>query len=687
MRVESAHIKGYRLFEDESISFDDSTTIIVGRNNSGKTSFVELFYKFFGSGKPAKFSVDDFSRNQRKSLQEAANTWQQSQESTAEELRDGLASLENEAIDKLPEITLEIEFSYDDNESATPLADLILDLDPERHDALLSCRYYVKKPQEFLRDFSESHYDDILEFARRRMGHFTCEYTAIDKEDRSNRRSLQLSDVYKALSCDFIYAQTLFDDTALDKGHGLSKGFEQYYNKLTSNEETLDQLEDANKNISEQLDGEYATLFKSVFDDLNTFGVNGMSALQTVAVRSSFKPETLMKDSTKVFYRDEAGQYLPEAHNGLGFTKLIFIVLQFVSFLKAHEEKTPIPGTSLILIEEPEAHLHPQMQSVFIRSVAKYIESKKWDAQLVITTHSSHIIAESGFKGIRYFKAGSQAKLSGTPACNEGGASLQIKDLTTFRNELKDNNEGDTVRFLEQYMELRRCDMFFADKIILIEGTTERLLLPKMIEKVDSLMGNTNSPLAHSYISLIEVGGAYASKFRELLQFLEVPTLIITDIDSVNPNNDNKKCKTSTPGAVTSNTTLKRWLPECTTITDLLSKDTLETQRECGLIRVCYQIPQEDGTAVGRSFEESFILANSDELAKQAPNLANASKFRRDKKHYHTAAAIRSNAYTIAGKITNKSDFAFDILLLDNWKTPKYIEEGLKWLAQASQSK
>lgn len=687
MRVESAHIKGYRLFEDETISFDESTTIIVGRNNSGKTSFVELFYKFFGSGKPAKFSVDDFSRKQYKSLQEAADAWQQSHNSAGEESRDTLESHENEAFGKLPEITLEIEFSYNDDESATPLADLILDLDPERHDALLSCRYYIEKPQEFLTDFDKSRHDDIIEFARRRMRHFTCEYAAIDKEDRSNRRSLQLSDVYKALSCDFIYAQTLFDDTALDKGHGLSKGFEQYYNKIADNEETLDQLENAIESISKQLDSEYATLFKSIFDDLNTFGVNGMSALQTVAVRSSFKPETLMKDSTKVFYQDETGQYLPEAHNGLGFTKLIFIVLQLVSFLKAHEEKTPIPGTSLILIEEPEAHLHPQMQSVFIRSVAKYIESKKWDAQLVITTHSSHIIAESGFKGIRYFKAGSQARLSGNPACNEGGASLQIKDLTTFRNELKDNNEEDTVRFLEQYMELRRCDMFFADKIILIEGTTERLLLPKMIEKVDSLMGNTNSPLAHSYISVIEVGGAYASKFRELLQFLEVPTLIITDIDSVNPKNDNKKCKTSTPGAVTSNTTLKRWLPGRTTITDLLSKDTLETQRECGLIRVCYQIPQEDGTAVGRSFEESFILANSEELAKQAPNLANASKFRRDKKHYHTAAAIRSNAYTIAGKITKKSDFAFDILMLDNWKMPRYIEEGLKWLAKASQSK
>jgi len=394
-----------------------------------------------------------------------------------------------------------------------------------------------------------------------------------------------------------------------------------------------------------------------------------------------------MKDSTKVFYQDETGQYLPEAHNGLGFTKLIYIVLQFVSFLKAHEEKKPTPGTSLIFVEEPEAHLHPQMQSVFIRSVAKYIESKKWDAQLIITTHSSHIIAESGFKGIRYFKAGSQATLSGTPACNEGGASLQIKDLTTFRNELKNNDEGVTVRFLEQYMELRRCDMFFADKIILVEGTTERLLLPKIIEKVDSLMDNTTSPLAHSYISLIEVGGAYASKFRELLQFLEVPTLIITDIDSVDPNNDNKKCKTSTPGAVTSNTTLKGWLPKCTSITDLLDKNTLETQLESNNVRVCYQVPDEDGTLVGRSFEEAFILANAEILEEQASTTSHASKFRHNKQRYYTAAEIRAQSYDIARKVTSKSDFAFDILMLDNWKTPKYIEEGLKWLAQASQSK
>lgn len=680
MRVESAHIKGYRLFEDETIFFDDSTTIIVGRNNSGKTSFVELFYKFFRSSKSNKFSIDDFSRAQRRSLKEAEDICLQARELTKEEQQDKLASPEAKAM--LPEITLEIEFSYTDDESAAPLADLIMDLDPKRHDALLSCRYYIEDSQKFFKDFSESQYDDILEFTRRRMNHFVCEYVAIDKEDRDNKRRLNTPDVNRALSCDFIYAQTLFDDTALDKGHGLSKGFESYYNTLTSNEETLDQLEDAIQKISEQLDGEYANLFKSVFDDLKTFGVSGASALQTVAVKSSFKPELLMQNSTKVVYKDEVGQFLPEAHNGLGFTKLIYIVLQFISFFRVHEQKKPIPGTHLLFIEEPEAHLHPQMQSVFIRSVTEYIKSKNWDSQLVITTHSSHIIAESGFKGIRYFKA------SSTLPASKGGTALQIKDLTKFKNNLEKKDEGDTIRFLEQYMELRKCDMFFADKIILIEGTTERLLLPKMIKKVDSLMESADSSLAHAYISLIEVGGAYAFKFRELLTFLDVPTLIITDIDSGEHKGKHKKCATSTKDAVTTNVTLKKWLPGICKI-----KGLLEVAESCkidptGHIRVAYQIPEENGTPrVGRSFEEAFILANAKVFEEQASKLASRDAFRNDDSSHYNEEEIIEMSYEIAGNIGSKSDFAFDILMLDEWKIPKYIEEGLRWLAEASQNR
>ena len=80
-----------------------------------------------------------------------------------------------------------------------------------------------------------------------------------------------------------------------------------------------------NLKVSNQLDVEYEALFQSVFTDLKEFGVEGMSPLQGVKVKSFFKPESLVNNSTKVVYEDESGYFLSEAHNGLGYTKLIYI--------------------------------------------------------------------------------------------------------------------------------------------------------------------------------------------------------------------------------------------------------------------------------------------------------------------------------------------------------------------------
>lgn len=98
----------------------------------------------------------------------------------------------------------------------------------------------------------------------------------------------------------------------------------------------------------------------------------------------------------------------------------------------------------------------------------------------------------------------------------------------------------DTLQFLKRYITLVKCDMFFADKIILIEGLCERLLMPLFIKKVDEVIlsiskvdeASSIKPLTEQYISLIEVSGAYMHKFKEFLDFLGVKTLIITDIDS-----------------------------------------------------------------------------------------------------------------------------------------------------------
>src|SRR3546814_9034075 len=79
--------------------------------------------------------------------------------------------------------------------------------------------------------------------------------------------------------------------------------------------------------------------------------------------------------------------------------------------------------------------------------------------------------------------------------------------------------------FLHQYLTLTRCDLFFADKAVLIEGTSERLLLPAMIRKTDAAAVG-EPQLGSQYLTVMEVGGAYAHRFFDLLAFLELRALI-----------------------------------------------------------------------------------------------------------------------------------------------------------------
>jgi putative ATP-dependent endonuclease of the OLD family len=215
---------------------------------------------------------------------------------------------------------------------------------------------------------------------------------------------------------------------------------------------------------------------------------------------------------------------------------------------------------------------------------------------------------------------------------------------------------------LHQYLTLTRCDLFFADKAVLIEGTTERLLLPKMIQKVDSEKPNEQRSLSSQYISVMEVGGAYAHIFFKLLDFLELHTLIITDLDAVDQNNSGKACMTS-QGTHTSNSCIKSWFenPEIKP-SDLIKKSDNEKIR--GIRRLSYQVPEINGNPCGRSFEDAFMLAN--------PNIfgLNASQDR------------ENEAWKKAQKV-KKSEFALKYAIQETtWTVPRYIVEGLNWLAE-----
>jgi hypothetical protein len=96
---------------------------------------------------------------------------------------------------------------------------------------------------------------------------------------------------------------------------------------------------------------------------------------------------------------------------------------------------------------------------------------------------------------------------------------------------------------------------------------------------------------------------------------------------------------------------------------------------------LAHQVAEAPGRRCGRSFEEAFILANAEILAKELDQLTVKHSFTQHLQVPITPEEITKNAYAIAGSLDGKkTDFAFDILMLDGWTTPRYIAEGLQWL-------
>ena len=120
-------------------------------------------------------------------------------------------------------------------------------------------------------------------------------------------------------------------------------------------------------------------------------------------------------------------------------------------------------------------------------------------------------------------------------------------------------------RFLKQYLTLERSELFFADKVIFVEGDTERILINAMMQKTDIANKDIAGyiPLMSQNISVVEVG-AYSHVFDEFISYLGIKALIITDIDSTkgkiasNGRTYYEACKVSS-GEATSNASLKHF--------------------------------------------------------------------------------------------------------------------------------
>lgn len=659
IRLTNAHVEGFRLLENIEIAVEASTTVVVGRNNSGKTSLTEVFDRFLGE-QAGRFRLEDFSAVVRPKFL------------SAKALRDGGATAPEAVLTELPVIALTLTFTYDQaDDDLGALSPFVIDLDPDCVTAIVRIEYSpVLNTVPMLLDLpnleegansKESlfrHLRDAIPKA------YAIRCFAIDPTDETNRRAFDKTVELAALiHTGFVKAQRTLD---LGK-RGDTDVIGKLLNKLFKTASTLtasvdDQdiaqgLKASVADLEQVMQGDFDERLKALLPALNTFGFPSLNDTE-LRPQTTIDVESLLTDNTRILYTGADGVHLPEGYNGLGTRNLIYILLQLEALHKAYRGSAMRPATHLVFIEEPEAHLHPQMQEVFIGQLnaavatlsKKYPGEPVWQAQFIVSTHSSHLANAAQFDAIRYFLNESTA--------HAGVRRTKVKDFRRGADAISTEDR----RFLQQYMTLTKCDLYFADKAILVEGATERILMPRISKIVDVDLPAGNK-LGRQYITTIEAGGAHAQVFYPLLEFLELKTLVISDLDAVRLLDSKwRKCPCA-DGERTSNSALRAWFNEPhITVQDLIAKTTADKTK--GFCRIAYQMPEDGSTHCARSYEDALILANLADF--QIADDAEAAK-----KAWETAQDFKKSEEAIKFAVREES-----------WNVPRYIREGLIWLSE-----
>jgi predicted ATP-dependent endonuclease of OLD family len=395
---------------------------------------------------------------------------------------------------------------------------------------------------------------------------------------------------------------------------------------------------------------------------------------------------------------------LPEDYNGLGYQNLISMVFRLMSFrdgwLRIGKASTgtgsagtpiAIQPLHLVLIEEPEAHLHAQVQQVFIKKAFAILRDHpelgagtKLTTQMVVSSHSSHVAHEVEFSSLRYFRR--------LPAGFAGSSGDSVPTSTVVNMSEVFGPQSETARFVKRYLKSTHCDLFFADAAVLVEGPAERVLVPQFVRQ--------HFPqLDQCYITWLEIGGSHAHRLRPLIEHLGLLTLVITDLDACDPADSNSSRQPKRKAKQdTNNQTLKSWLPITTSIDALLDKkseDKIQMHDALFSVRVAYQCPVKiklDGTneveALANTLEDALVFENL-ELFRTLDGTGLIAKFRKAVVDSSDAATLGQTMFD-ALKKGKKAEFALDLLDLETpkeLKPPAYISEGLTWLQDQLRNK
>lgn len=668
MHISNIKINNFRNFNELDVKLHEGLNVIVGPNNVGKSNLIAAI-NFLAQDPNNYATVDDF--NKYKLL------------NNVDDIKTAPPIIEIE-------YAFEHDLSFEEEDSAFSKLSNILVFDPitgnvESNEDSSIAHLIAKVKLKYVYDFKEI--DTYLK-EMSNVADFKSVYDILCKLQEHFRWNFYNTTTDEIIDKKII--NNIFEIDEISATRTIEKITE--HSKKYVNEKIKDKAIDT-FSIKQDITGVIQTKLVNVRDEINKDIDEDQKQIGITNGKNKFVSTFIfdgeLSDCFKYELEDDTfGFPLPLNYNGLGYNNLIYMR----NLLKQRRNN----DYNIILIEEPEAHLHPNMQYKLLAYIENLQEQESNDIkiknQIFVTTHSPNITATLSTNNIILLAINRNNSIPTNKAVvlsNNFNYEL-VKSL--FDNPADEELERSNLlkqsrEHLSKFLDVTRSDILFSEKIILVEGIAEKLLIPKYFDD-----------LVKEHVSIIELGGINFNYFLPLAFNTYKKILCITDRDIEIIEEDEN-------GLILN---IEDYHKESNRINKMFS--LLPNQ-----IKVCQQ------SKFGSTFEKEIFIENYENGFEILMTMVLSDNFCELIKHkslnywndnylkYITNGNQRKFIGDLISKykelyerddtnkelierifFTNlfyhyvknkKGDFALELFEhIDNIKIPSYIEEGVKWL-------
>ncbi|EPW49244.1 TPA: AAA family ATPase [Streptococcus agalactiae] len=690
-----------------------SSSLIVGKNNSGKSTIVKLLNTLQNtkSGSRNIFKYTDFN------LKMLSDWYRFNIDNKSKE--------DIESIDKsdFPKLEFQLILGIDDeNDLISSFEDILIlggietvgtHENQEVAEVTIDVKYEVADVQSFLEELVKikssprekiEQYDQGYQKELRyrkflslfSSNYFVLNFYPIRRDEPA--KEFSLSSLLKVAT---IEANTVKNDKTLS----------QAYNKIVStyikNNDIVEidsLVGDINYQVKDMVDTNIKDILQSAVSSIESTKNLKMNLHPDVTLEKIFA-------NSIIYEYQEGNNNIPESQFGMGYTNLMVIIAKIVDYIELYSEKDINGSVNILCIEEPESFMHPQMQELFIKNISKAIatllgKKQQLDTfQIIITTHSTHILNS---------KIQSGNTLNNISYLGQVGVNNIIKNVSDDKIASGRDIDKKAYEYIKKYLRLEITDIFFADAVVLVEGVSEETYLRYEIDR--------HSILKNHHVKVYRIDGAYAHQFISLLDLLGVRTVIFTDLDlkrsesekkvdikdnaepDVIPSNipDLEEKYGGVASSLTTNGTIqyfvKKLLNDDKAKYDKINSKIIEILTDKEELVVEYNnISMYSQCKINKyyatSFEEAIVLTNAgnEDENKYKKSLIKALQYVHPNMRYFgdidETSEIADKSYMYQVKLSDgKSKFSTGIVYLSitdkefSLKRPQYVESGLNLL-------